>query len=201
MLDLAPLVAAVPEPGRPTLIAVDGVDGAGKTTFAARFAGALADRGRPVQVVHLDDFLNPREVRYRSGRSSPEGYFLDTYDLSAFTANVIDPLLGGGTRSIVPRVFDYETDTVVHQEPVAVPEHVVVVIEGMFLHRRGLASLWDMSIFLQVPFTVTAKRMAERDGSHPDPDHPSLARYVEGQRLYLSTCSPAERATHVVDNA
>jgi uridine kinase len=52
-----------------------------------------------------------------------------------------------------------------------------------------------------VPFTVTAQRMAERDGTHPDPDHPSLARYIQGQRCYLSTCNLTTRATYVLDNS
>jgi uridine kinase len=41
--------------------------------------------------------------------------------------------------------------------------------------------------------------MAVRDGSHPDPTHPSLARYVEGQRLYFDACRPWERADMVID--
>jgi uridine kinase len=42
--------------------------------------------------------------------------------------------------------------------------------------------------------------MAARDGSEPDPEHPSLRRYVEGQRIYLSRCRPHERATLVIAN-
>jgi uridine kinase len=41
--------------------------------------------------------------------------------------------------------------------------------------------------------------MAVRDGSHPDPKHPSVVRYVEGQRLYFDVCRPWERADLVVD--
>jgi len=39
-----------------------------------------------------------------------------------------------------------------------------------------------------------------RDGTHPDPDHASMRRYVEGQRLYFSACDPRARADVVVDN-
>jgi uridine kinase len=88
----------------------------------------------------------------------------------------------------------------VDDDPVVVPPSAVVVVEGMFLHRDELVAQWDRSVFLNVPFTVTASRMAERDGSNPNPDHPSLFRYVEGQRIYLDTCKPAERATCVIDN-
>jgi uridine kinase len=182
-------------------VAVDGVDGSGKTTFAALLAGAYSEQRRPVEVVHLDDFLNPRAVRYRLGRTSPEGYFSDTYDLAAFSAKVLDPLRPGGNRTIVRRAFDYTSDSPVEDSPVVVPEDAVVIVEGMFLHRDELCERWDVSVFLDVPFAVSVSRMAARDGSHPDPEHPSLYRYVQGQRIYLSRCKPKERATIVIDNS
>ena len=200
MSSLAWLVDAIPTLDRPSLVAVDGVDGSGKTTFARLLSDACARRGRTAQVVHLDDFLNPEAIRYGRGRTSPEGYFLDSYDLASFTTKVLDPLGLGGNRTIVPRAFDHHTDMPVNPPPVAVPPHAVVIVEGMFLHREELRSRWDLSVFLDVPFAVTARRMALRDGTHPDPEHPSLRRYVEGQRLYLSRCRPSQRATYVIQN-
>jgi len=194
----ATIVARTPTPGRPVLVAVDGVDGSGKTTFAAHLAAAY--EGRPVVVVHEDDFLNPRHVRYRRGRDSPEGFFLDTYDLPALIANVLDPLSREGQGRITPMVFDHRADATVPPAPVDVPSDGVVIVEGMFLHRDELAGRWDLSVFLDVPFRETARRMALRDGSEPDPEHPSLRRYVEGQRIYLARCHPHERATFVIHN-
>lgn len=52
------------EAGR-ILIAVDGVDGSGKSTFANDLAEVI--RVRPVIVIHADDFLNLRAVRHRLG--------------------------------------------------------------------------------------------------------------------------------------
>ena len=80
------------------------------------------------------------------------------------------------------------------------PVNAVVIVEGMFLHRDELADRWDWSVFLDVPFTETARRMAERDGGHPDPEHPSMRRYVEGQRIYFAACRSRERATVVMDS-
>ncbi len=76
----------------------------------------------------------------------------------------------------------------------------MLLIDGLFLHRAELRDYWDLSIWLEVPFTVTAARMARRDGTSPDPDDPSMARYVAGQRLYLAECTPAHGANVVLDN-
>ena len=200
MLDLASLTATTPVLERPILVAVDGVDGSGKTTFADLLATAYIDRGRAVQVVHMDDFLNRRSVRYRMGRTSPEGFFRDTYDLAAFTSKVLDPLQPGVNHAITLRAFDHHADKPVDDDPVEVPPQAVVVVEGMFLHRDELCTWWDMSIFLEVPFSVTVPRMAQRDGAPTDPEDPAWRRYVEGQGIYLSACKPTERATYVIDN-
>lgn len=194
------MVAATARLARPTVVAVDGVDGSGKTTFADRLADAYTAHGRAVHVVHMDDFLNPRSTRYRLGRNSPEGYFLDTYDIGAFTAKVLDPLRSGAEHVMVARTFDHHADEPVADNPIPVGPHAVVIVEGMFLHRDELVARWDLSIFLDVPFTVSVQRVAQRDGTPPDPTHPSLSRYVAGQRLYLARCRPAERATYVISN-
>lgn len=195
------LARSIPDTGRRTLAAVDGVDGSGKTTFAAGLAAAVERAGRPVEVVHGDDFLHPRAVRHRLGRDSPEGFFRDSVDLGSLARLVLDPLGRGGDGRFQRRSHDLAADAAVDEAPEAAPCGALVLVEGMFLHRDELAGRWDWSVFLDVPFEETAHRMARRDGSHPDPLHPSMRRYVEGQRLYFAACTPWERATVVVDNA
>jgi uridine kinase len=152
-------------------------------------------------VVHLDDFLNPRAVRHHLGRTSPAGFFLDTYDLEAFRRLVLDPVGRSGAARVVTQALDHTVDAPVVVPAVTVPAGAVVLVEGMFLHRDELRAHWDLSVFLDVPFSVTAQRMALRDGTEPDPEHPSMRRYVEGQRIYLAQCRPQTRADVVVDNA
>ena len=77
----------------------------------------------------------------------------------------------------------------------------VVLVEGLFLHRDEFASRWDYSIFLDVPFEITAERMNLRDGTNADPEHPSMNRYVGGQRLYFAAAEPWTRADSVIDNS
>lgn len=181
-------------------VAVDGVDGAGKTRLADEIAAVLREQARDVVRISADDFHHPRSVRYRRGRSSPEGFWLDSYDYQRLHADVLDPLGPGGDRRYRRIAHDLRSDVAVRPPMEVAPPGAVLVLDGLFLHRDGLADLWDLSIWLHVPFEVTVRRMAARDGTEADLTHPSLTRYVDGQRLYLGACDPAARAHVVIDN-
>lgn len=187
--------------GRCPRVAIDGPDGAGKTYFADELAALLRTQQRPVVRVSLDDFHNTRAVRYRLGRDSPEGFWLDSYNYERFHADVLAPFSPGGSREYRVAAHDLTTDAVLNPVPRTAAPGTVLIVDGIFLHRNELAAIWDFSVFLDVPFVETARRMALRDGTDPDPDHPSMRRYVEAQRRYFQECSPQQRATVLIDNA
>ncbi len=139
------------------IIAIDGVDGSGKTTLADELAVVIAAFGRNVVRASIDGFHHPRERRYLLGRDS------------------------SSSGQLQPKS--------------------TLVIDGIFLHRDELVDSWNMSAFLEVPFSISYQRMAARDGSNPDPHAPANRRYLQGQRLYMRLCNPYERADVLVDNA
>ena len=181
-------------------VAVDGVDGAGKSTLADELAEVLRASGRPPIHVSADGFHHARALRYRRGRTSPEGFWLDSYDYASLRACVLDPLGPGGSRLHRSGMHDVVTDARLDLPWLEAPAGAILVLDGLFLHRDELAGTWDLSVFLEVPFAVTAARMATRDGTHPDPAHSSMARYIQGQRLYFAACAPWNRADLVIDN-
>lgn len=183
-----------------TLVGVDGVDGSGKTIFADALAEFLRADGRTVERVSLDNFHQSRGIRHRRGRASPDGFWLDSYDYALFREFVIAPLSVGGTGWFRSAGHHLKSDQPVRPPARFAPPGCIVVVEGMFLNRDELHSTWDFSVFLDVPFGVTADRMARRDGTPANPAHPAMRRYVEGQKLYFAACNPAVRATLVVDN-
>ena len=182
-------------------VGVDGPDGAGKTRFADGLAVVLRERHRPVVRISLDDFHHVRAIRYRRGRGSPEGFWRDAFDYARFCADVLEPFGPDGSRRYRAAGHDLATDAILTPAPRLAPPDAVLVVDGLFLHRDELVAAWDVSVFLDVPFTVTARRLALRDGTDPDPDHPDLRRYVAAQRIYFAACAPRERATVLVDNA
>ncbi|MCC6497266.1 MAG: uridine kinase [Propionibacteriaceae bacterium] len=190
-----------------TLIGVDGVDGAGKTTFANELAGLLRESGLEVIRISMDHYLNPQSKRYAQGRTSAKGFFEDSYDYERFSDEVLEPLGHGGSGRYRTAAYDLDSESEVHSPWRVAPDHAVVIIDGMFIHRDELCSskqkkIWDISIWLEVPFEESFHRMAERDQKiTSDPEDPRNARYYQGQLLYLQSCDPAHRADLVVENA
>jgi uridine kinase len=192
-------------PGGRVIVAVDGVDGAGKTTFADGFAETFAETGAAVFRAGIDDFHRPRAERYARGRTSPEGFYRDSYDYATFRRVLIDPFRDGaqtsGATGFQLAAFDLRRDVAVEAQWVTAPRDAVLIVDGIFLHRPELRDLWDWSVWLEVPETVAARRLADRDGSDPDPDAPANARYRQGQRIYLQDARPEAAASAVVDNS
>ncbi|MDV3125854.1 uridine kinase [Mycobacterium sp. 21AC1] len=181
-------------------VAVDGPDGAGKTHFADLLAGVLQGRQSPVVRVSVDDFHNVRAVRYRQGRQSPKGFWEDSYNYSRFRTDVLEPFGPGGSRRFRRACYSHDTDEIIHPSFETADPAAILIVDGIFLQRAALSALWHLTVFLDVEFTETARRMALRDGTSPDPDDPSMRRYVQGQREYFRESNPHDRATILIDN-
>lgn len=177
-------------------VAIDGPDGAGKTHFADQLAVVLLNRHhRPVVRISIDGFHNLRAVRYRQGRDSPLGFWADSYNYDRFRRDVLEPFATGGSRRFRRASYSHATDEILHPEPEIADPASVLVVDGIFLQRVELSAQWDLTVFLDVAFTETAKRMALRDGTPPDPEHPRMRRYVDGQREYFRQCHPRQRTS------
>ena len=184
----------------PIRVAVDGVDGVGKTTLANELVDPVRRRGVPVIRASIDGFHHPRSVRYRRGRSSPEGYFRESFNYEALATSLLHPLGPDGSRSYRRAVFNYRTDSDVDVPIEQAQPNSILLFDGVFLHCQELRRYWDFSVFLDAPFEVTIPRCAQRDSSSPDVNAPENRRYVDGQKLYFLECDPKRAATVVINN-
>ena len=180
-------------------VAITGPDGAGKTTLADELETTITSENVPVIRIGIDGFHNPMAVRYARGRHSPEGYFLDSFNLTEFKRSVLDPLSPGGSGNYRVSVFDHRTDKVVDSPWRQAPAPSVLIVDGIFLQKPELAHYWDLVIFLDTPFAQTFQRMARRDGSPADEFAMENRRYRDGQLLYFEQCRPQDHADVVVD--
>lgn len=201
---LAASIAAV-RLDHPTRVAIDGVDGSGKTTLADELVKPLRRAGREVIRASVDGFHHPRAVRYTRGPDSPEGYYLDSFDYATLKRELLEPLGPTGDARFRTAAFDYRVDRPVESPRRVAARDAVLLFDGVFLSRPELQASWDLTIWLDVPFEVTVERAIGRDsrggGDVAVTRRKYEDRYVPGQRLYLEQCRPRDRADIVVDNS
>jgi uridine kinase len=188
----------------PTRVAVEGITGSGKTTFARELAEQVRTRNRPATVVTMDGYHRPASHRRRQGRLSGDGYYEDAYDLDAFRREVLEPLGPGGDRRCRPAIIDLVADEPVDPPKVEVAPDEILLVDGSFLGRPALAGQWDLRIWLEVPFEVAqargVARDAERLGGEQAATEAFEQRYHAAFRRYLAECDPASAADIVVEN-
>ncbi len=198
---LAERIAAVPC-SHPLRVGIDGIDASGKTTLADELVAPLQALGRPVLRASLDDFHNPRAMRYRRGPDSPEGYFYDSFDYPRLRTLLLDPLGPHGDRSYRAAAFDFRTDTPLQSPTLQASPSAVLLFDGVFLLRPEMDGCWDYTIFLDVPFEAALSRALRRDtalfGSLEAVEARYRRRYIPGQQLYLTACRPQDRADLVI---
>jgi len=188
----------------PIRVAIDGVDVAAKTTLADELVAPLKRAGRSVIRASIDGFHNPAAARYQRGRSSPEGYFRDSFNHSQLIETLLTPLGPGGDRRYRLAIFDVRLDQPVEAPVEKASADAVLLFDGVFLLRPELRRYWDFSIFVRADFEVTVARAEARDhhlsGSTEQVRQRYAERYVPGQRLYSAEAQPAHHASVVVEN-
>lgn len=204
MLDrLAWLIDAIGR-SRPSRVAVDGPDAAGKTTLADELGSELRTRGRHVIRASIDGFHRPQTERHRRGKDSPRGYFEDSFDVPAFRSALLDPLGPGGHRRYARALFDVRRDEPLAPALEVAPPDAVLVVDGVFLLRPELVGSWELRIFLSVGPDEMLRRALARDvalfGSRTEVERRYRRRYIPGQEIYFAECRPAEAADVVVVN-
>ena len=178
-----------------TIIAVDGIDGAGKTRFADDLAERMSRVPHAAFRASMDGFHRPREQRYLRGRDSPLGYYEDSFDYDVFRRVLVEPFRMAGSAGFVTAAYDVARDTQVELEWKTGPQDATLIVDGVFLNRPELRGLWSWSIWLEVPVELADARLTARDGRGLS------ARYRGGHELYLAQAQPRTAASLIVDNS
>jgi uridine kinase len=180
------------------MVGIDGVDAAGKTTFAARLSEELKMRNNNVIEASMDGFHNPREIRYKMGKDSPEGYYSDSFNVNAVKVLLIEPLTDG--RLYQTQAFDYKTNLAIPFAGTLADPGAILVFEGVFSFGEDLRAFWDYKIYLDTSPEESLRRGVERDpGEKEEIERKYRVRYLTGQEIYKDEAMPHEAADIIVD--
>lgn len=164
---------APPRLGRTRLVVVDGPAGSGKTTLAARLAGAL-----DAPVVQGDDLL--------AGWGDLEGWW------DRLAEQVLEPLATG--RPGRYQRFDWVAGAFAEWHDVPVTDHLVV--EGCGSGRRAADPVAVLRIWVEAPDDVRLARGLARDG---EAMRPEWLAWMAAEAAHFAAESTRERADVVVD--
>jgi len=182
---------------KPFVIGISGIDGAGKTSFAESLERYLVKHDNQTQAIHLDDFHNPKAVRY-AGEDEAENYYTRSFNLNIIVEKLLKPLRKNKTYSTTMTVLDWHTDKYDTERKYVFSQDTMVIFEGVFLFRKELAPYIDYKIFLDIPFDESKKRAKERD---PDAVIAKYdKKYLPAQSRYLGEYPPEKTADMVIDN-
>lgn len=154
------------------------MDGVGALALADSLLDPLTARGRPSYRISSIDFLRPAGERYEYGREDADAFRDRWLDAGALRREVLER-----PGCILPALRDPGSDRSSRAARITVPDHGVIVVDGVFLLGCGLPA--DLVVH------VALSPAALRRRGVPAWQLPAFASYEE-------ECKPRDLADAVV---
>ena len=189
---------------RPVRVAINGIEGTGKTVFTRKLTTNLQTQKIKALHVSIDGFHFDKKIRYRQGKDSAKGYYEDAYDESGFVEKLL--LTSQSDHpTITKATHDLDTDKYLHSAPIPIDKHTVILTDGAYLFKSTFREHWDLKIYLKTSFAMALQRGVERDretlGGHQLAKKKFEERYHAASRRYLQENQPLDLADLVIDNS
>lgn len=183
------------------IVGIDGLGGAGKSTVSEELCKLFRDENYSVTVLHIDDFIHPKSVRYNENYEEWECYYNLQWRYDYFLNDVIMPIKNNGYFCGEIELYDKENDKY-YLSKTDIPSGSILIVEGIFLQRSELEGIFDYMIFMDVPEEVRLSRVLKRDGYIGDEQQIRKKyenRYFPAEHRYIAKCSPVESADYVIN--
>jgi len=192
------------EKKKPTRIAINGIEGTGKTVFTERLTEYLNSNKMKAIQISIDGFHFNKEVRYKQGRDSAKGYYENSYDELTFVNKV---LKSSQTEkpNYTSATHDLESDEYLNLKPIEISNETIIITDGAYLFKPNYINHWDLKIYLKTDFENAMKRGIERDkeslGGFEATKEKFKKRYHKASKIYLTENKPEGKADIIFDNS
>ncbi len=187
---------------KPLRIAVNGIEGTGKTTFVEAFCAYLQEMALEAIHISIDGFHYNKKHRYQQGRNSAKGYYEDSYDENSFVTKVLVESQKERPHYTFA-THDLESDAYLDLKPIKISNKAILITDGAYLLKPAFLEHWDFKIYLYADFEVAMKRGVHRDrevlGGEEATEKKFLERYHAASKIYLEACQPKEQADWIID--
>jgi uridine kinase len=182
------------------LVAIDGLDGSGKSELARALAAACEAAGAgPAFLFSVDDFRRP--LGALAGEDEATAYYDRYYDFASLDA-CLAAFEAGAAQASVPR-WDPARELVDGERELDFGDARLGFVEGVFVLRSEVAARAPL-LLLEVSEAEARRRIHARDAARGRPaeviEHRIDNRYFPAQRRYRATHDPVGRADVLIDN-
>lgn len=200
IIEIAEQIKNLHNPSRTLIVGIDGLGGAGKSTISEELYKHLSEENYNVTLLHIDDFIHPRAVRYNDNYAEWECYYNLQWRYDYLMNEIITPLKNSVDFKASIELYDKDNDTYILSET-SVPVGNIVIIEGVFLQRQELKGVFDYMIYIDIPEEIRLDRVLERDGYIGDKQQIKAKydnRYFPAEHHYIEICSPSTSADYII---
>jgi uridine kinase len=189
---------------RSSTLAIDGKGCAGKSRLAAEIRMRIAREGVSCAVVSIDDFCNPRSLRYAG--DVPEGLqvYERNFDEEALERLVLAPFRSHGCLDVDRAVLDAKTDLYSGRMSVVLPPGSILIAEGLHMLKRRRWAFFDAALFLHISDRLQLERALSRDSAERGKSVDEIvykykSRFQPSYSFFLAHDCPCRIADWVVD--
>lgn len=207
MLEDAPVISAIVakrkalSPARALLVAISGIDAAGKGWYAAQLAQALGERKFKTALIGADGWLNLPHVRF-SRENAAEHFYKHAFRFEEMFKTLVNPLKQMCAIDL-PMDYTEETAASYRRHRYQFQEIDVILLEGIFLLKRELRHHFDLACWVECSFETALARAIRRcqEGLPPGETIRAFETiYFPAQRIHFERDVPQSSADLILRN-
>ena len=175
-------------------------NGSGKSTIADSLKLKLQSRGYETYILHIDDFIHPKHVRYNESKEEWYCYYNIQWRYDYLVKEILFHIKNNDQIDKLIEIYDKENDNYI-LETIGISAGSILLLEGIFIQRKELRKYLDFTIYIDTPKHVRLKRVLERDlymGEEEDINNKYKRRYFPAEEKYISEYWSIENANFVL---
>lgn len=186
---------------KPLIVGINGVDTSGKSTFTKELDRYLFKVGFKSQIVAIDDFHNPSQIR-NSEKDPVISYINNAFDTRKIEDELLKPIDTYGILDKELLLLDLEKNEFINRKRYVVDKDTIILFEGVLLYREPLNQYFDFRIFIDISFDEVLERAVKRDVSlfGDTVIEKYKNKYIPIQKLYIERNAPKDISDIIIDN-
>lgn len=186
LLTILSLISQTLRYSNPTVVGIDGMAGAGKSTLVSKLRSAL----KSTQTVELDDFYRPA-TKFTADPNNIKNTYDQYFDWNRLISTVLAPIQNGFESRYMK--FDWNANKFNEEEKELYPNSVIF-IDGVYAIHPNLRPYLQVKIYVETPEPVRSSRILGRN--YEDSSWYELWKTVEN--WYIDYHQPDKHADIIV---